>query len=173
MLSSSRRTVVGFRWKSTHRHRPTADEHDAVEVRVSDTGIGIPPDRVNRIFDRFYQVDSGPTREHEGTGIGLSLVKELTEAHHGTISVESEPGVGTTFVVTLSLARHVFAPAEILEEGGSTESAPLHREDVAMAGVDDLVDSPPPKPSTVENDDHHRARRRGQHRYAGFHSPTS
>lgn len=70
-----------------------------VELSVADTGIGIPPDQLDRVFDRFYQVDASQTREHEGSGIGLALVKELVELHHGTIQVKSEVGRGTTFTV--------------------------------------------------------------------------
>jgi len=74
-----------------------------VEITVKDTGIGIPADRLPRIFDRFYQVDGSHTREQEGTGIGLSIAKELVELHHGEISVNSEEGVETEFTVRLPL----------------------------------------------------------------------
>ncbi|MBN1560398.1 response regulator, partial [candidate division KSB1 bacterium] len=75
---------------------------DAVfSIRVRDTGIGISMDRLDHIFDRFYQVDSSATREHEGTGIGLALAKELVELHGGLISVQSELGKGSTFTVQL------------------------------------------------------------------------
>ncbi len=73
----------------------------AVEVRVRDTGIGIPEQDLPHIFDRFSQVDNSNTRQHEGTGIGLALVMELVLLHHGVIDVHSEVGVGTEFVVTL------------------------------------------------------------------------
>jgi two-component system sensor histidine kinase BarA len=53
------------------------------------------------VFDAFYQVDSSATREHGGTGLGLSIVKRLVEAHHGSVLLESTPGVGTTFFVRL------------------------------------------------------------------------
>ena len=73
-----------------------------VEIVVADTGIGMPPDQLERIFDRFAQVDSSNTRRHEGTGIGLSLVKELVELHDGAIRAESEGlGHGTRMIVTL------------------------------------------------------------------------
>jgi signal transduction histidine kinase len=73
----------------------------ALEFHVKDDGIGIPPSEHEKIFDPFYQVDGSSTREHGGTGLGLSIVKRLVEAHGGTIRVESAPGRGTTFYVTI------------------------------------------------------------------------
>ncbi len=80
----------------------TANAHSVI-IGVSDTGKGIPADKLRSIFDRFYQGDDSRTREHEGIGIGLSLTKELVELCGGTIGVKSELGVGTEFVVSLPL----------------------------------------------------------------------
>ncbi len=76
-----------------------------VEVTVSDTGIGIPASERARVFDAFYQVDSGSTREYGGTGLGLSIVKRIVEAHGGTVSVTANEPTGTKFVVTLPSAQ--------------------------------------------------------------------
>ncbi len=73
----------------------------AVEVRIADTGIGIPPSERKRVFDAFYQVDSTATREYGGTGLGLSIVKRIVEAHDGRIAIEGNDPTGTVFVVTL------------------------------------------------------------------------
>lgn len=70
-------------------------------IEVSDTGIGIDPKKLDKIYDRFYQIDDAQNRNYEGTGIGLALVKELVELLKGRISVKSELTVGTTFVVEL------------------------------------------------------------------------
>jgi signal transduction histidine kinase len=70
-------------------------------LQVSDTGIGIPPEEHERIFDRFYQVDGSSRRRYGGVGLGLALVKEIVEAHGGTIQVVSKVGEGSTFTVTL------------------------------------------------------------------------
>jgi signal transduction histidine kinase len=75
-----------------------------VEVRVKDTGIGIPPRERTKVFDPFYQVDSSTTREYGGTGLGLSIVKRLVEAHGGTIGIEDNEPTGTQFVVSLPQA---------------------------------------------------------------------
>jgi signal transduction histidine kinase len=72
-----------------------------IQIEVSDTGIGIPADQLNRIFERFYQVDGSATRRYGGTGLGLALVKEIITAHHGRVTVRSQVGEGTTFRVTL------------------------------------------------------------------------
>lgn len=72
-----------------------------VEIGIVDSGIGIPKEEQEKIFDAFYQVDGGSTREHGGTGLGLSIVKRIVEAHGGEVWVESEPGRGATFWVSL------------------------------------------------------------------------
>jgi signal transduction histidine kinase len=72
-----------------------------VEVRVSDTGIGIPLEDMGKIFDKFFQVDSTLTREAGGTGLGLAICKGIIEAHNGKICAESELGKGSTFIFTL------------------------------------------------------------------------
>ena len=68
-------------------------------VRISDSGVGIEPEKVAAIFEPFEQQDTSATREHEGTGLGLAICQRLAGALGGTISVESEPGLGSTFVL--------------------------------------------------------------------------
>jgi signal transduction histidine kinase/DNA-binding response OmpR family regulator len=87
--------------------KDAADERLIIlEITVADSGIGIEEKEAGNIFDRFYQVDGSQTREKEGTGIGLALTKELVELHKGIITVESEVGKGTTFMVRLPLSIH-------------------------------------------------------------------
>jgi signal transduction histidine kinase/DNA-binding response OmpR family regulator len=82
-------------------------------LRVRDTGVGIPAEHLPLIFDRFHQVDDSRTRRHEGSGIGLALVKELVALHHGHIRASSVLGEGTTFVVELPLGKAHLQPDEL------------------------------------------------------------
>ncbi|MCB8923825.1 MAG: GAF domain-containing protein [Ardenticatenaceae bacterium] len=75
-----------------------------VTLEIADTGIGITPAQMNRIFERFYQADSSASRTYGGTGLGLSLVKEIVGVHGGDIQVESEVKKGSTFRILLPLA---------------------------------------------------------------------
>ncbi len=77
------------------------DMADKVLVEVEDTGVGISKDDIPRIFERFYRVDKGRSREQGGTGLGLAIVKHIVEAHGERITVRSELGVGTTFAFPL------------------------------------------------------------------------
>jgi len=88
--------------KGTITISAVADEK-FVEVSVADTGIGIPPQDLPRIFERFYRVDKARSRELGGTGLGLSIVKHLVEGHGGTVSAESQ-GKGSRFLVRLPIA---------------------------------------------------------------------
>lgn len=78
-----------------------SSEKDTVLISIKDTGAGIPDDKLHLVFERFRQVDKLLTRRHEGSGIGLSLVKSLVEMHGGGISVKSEYGKGSEFIVKL------------------------------------------------------------------------
>jgi len=72
-----------------------------VAVEVTDRGQGLTPDQSSRVFERFYRTDAARSRAHGGTGLGLSIVAAITEAHGGTVEVDSEPGAGSTFRVLL------------------------------------------------------------------------
>ena len=79
-----------------------AAEGGAATLWVRDTGTGIAPEHVERIFDRFYRVDTARSRAEGGAGLGLSISRWIAEAHGGSLSVQSAPGKGATFTVTLS-----------------------------------------------------------------------
>ena len=76
------------------------------EIRVEDTGIGIPPDKLDTVFEKFSQIDNSVTRRYEGTGLGLSICRVLIEKMGGSISVESRLGSGSVFRISLSLPIH-------------------------------------------------------------------
>ena len=79
-------------------------ENETAAVTVRDTGIGIPPDQQDRVFERFYRVDKSHSKASGGTGLGLSIVKHAVQYHHGTIHLQSEVGKGTEIRVTFPLA---------------------------------------------------------------------
>lgn len=87
---------------SVHVDRKGAEAY----IRVQDTGVGIPLEHQPRIFERFYRVDKHRSREDGGTGLGLSIVKHLVQSMNGKVSVSSEPGLGSTFVVQMKSFEH-------------------------------------------------------------------
>lgn len=92
-----------------------------VEIIISDSGIGIPKDQIDKIYDRFYQVDGSHTKEQEGTGIGLALTKDLIDLHKARIEVESEESKGTTFRLIFKLGKDHLAPEELNAESNLIE----------------------------------------------------
>jgi two-component system phosphate regulon sensor histidine kinase PhoR len=76
---------------------------EQLEIRIQDTGCGIDPEDIPHIFDRFYRADKARTRETGGTGLGLAIVREIIARHHGTVSLESAVGKGSTFIILLPL----------------------------------------------------------------------
>jgi len=101
--------LAGNAIKFTRQGRVEIDvslEDGWLTYRVTDTGIGIPKDEVEHIFDEFRQVDTTITKEYGGTGLGLSITKRLVEMHGGRIGVESELGKGSRFFFTLPLHAH-------------------------------------------------------------------
>jgi PAS domain S-box-containing protein len=84
-----------------------------VELRVSDTGTGIPAEEMPRLFERFHRVENARGRTHEGSGIGLALVQELVKLHGGNVTAQSVPGQGSTFQVTLPLGAAHLPPDRI------------------------------------------------------------
>jgi PAS domain S-box-containing protein len=97
-------------------------EQEVVALTVWDTGIGIAPQKMDRLFQPFVQVDSGLARKHEGTGLGLYLVHRLIDMHGGNVSLESSEGQGSRFTITLPWRTYV--PSTNLKEGEMPTPAP-------------------------------------------------
>jgi len=113
----------------------TEDKMQSIRICVKDSGPGMDKAELDKIFDRFYQVDGSSTREHEGTGIGLSLVKELVDLHNGEIGVTSDLGFGSEFTVTLPIqgnTQHSKSEVNFLDDrtGQATST------DIEMASID-------------------------------------
>ena len=110
------------------------DKEDTVLISVKDTGIGISLEKQRDIFERFIQVDKSLTRNREGSGIGLSLVKALVELHHGSISVKSSPGVGSEFIIQLPV-RLVEDCSEIIETQRLTAQDNIEKIDIEFSDI--------------------------------------
>ncbi|MCK6579840.1 MAG: ATP-binding protein [Anaerolineae bacterium] len=93
----------------------------SVQFSVSDTGRGIPPDKLGLIFDEFYQVDYSLSRNHGGAGLGLAISKRFVERHGGVIEVSSEEGVGSTFTFTLPIHTYGVRGDGVPSDGGETD----------------------------------------------------
>ena len=97
-------------------------EGELLEISVSDTGAGMPADRLHKLFGKFQQLDASTTRKHGGTGLGLAICRELCELMGGTITAESVLGEGSTFTVTLRLPR-IGAPSTQAAEAAAPRQA--------------------------------------------------
>ena len=110
--------------------QPGTDQEDSLEISVSDTGPGIPREQLAHIFDRFYQADSTYEHHWKGSGIGLALVKELVELHHGTIEVHNRQGeqTGCEFIVHLPQEKNRFLPGEIVDGAVAIDRTAIPRD---------------------------------------------
>jgi two-component system phosphate regulon sensor histidine kinase PhoR len=106
------------------------DGEEFVTVSVLDSGIGIPNDKQEFIFERFRQVDKSISRRNEGSGIGLSLVKSLVEMHGGTINVVSKYGFGSEFIIKLPVTKLPSDPIEYIIDSFSTEKIKIEFSDI-------------------------------------------
>ena len=102
--SSTGRKVASGKSVDPLTSRPIDPSVEWAEIEVRDTGVGIPPEALPRIFERFYRVDPARSREAGGAGLGLCIAKTIAEAHGGRIEVQSTPGSGSAFTVRLPLA---------------------------------------------------------------------
>ncbi|MES2505588.1 MAG: PAS domain S-box protein [Verrucomicrobiota bacterium] len=109
-------------------HISLQDGPETVELAVTDTGAGIPKSAQSNLFERFFRVQGTEGRSHEGTGIGLALVAELVKLHGGNVTVESQPGLGSTFTVRIPRGRD-HLPAEQVRPGVKPHA---HRSDGAF-----------------------------------------
>jgi signal transduction histidine kinase/DNA-binding response OmpR family regulator len=126
---------------------------DNAEVIVADTGTGIPPEEVPRLFERFRRVEGARGRSHEGSGIGLALVQELVRLHGGDIRVESKTGEGSAFIVTLPFGTQHLDPARIgaVRAQVSTNVRAQAYIDEAMAWLANEAAADVPAPSAADD----------------------
>ncbi len=120
------------------RNKVTSPLHEYIAVTVYDTGIGIPEDKFNTIFQTFEQVDASITREYGGTGLGLSITKKLVELHGGNITVQSKVGEGSSFSFTLPASLES-KPIQIVPTRGIAQVIDVNEliEPVSETGITD------------------------------------
>ena len=128
-------------------HQDLAGEQLA--IRVKDTGIGIPADRIGRIFEQFYQVDDSHTRRGEGTGIGLTLAMELVRLMGGTLNVTSQMGLGTTFTFSLPVTRLAPGPMDSEDMAGIGLSLPVGSSPAVIKDPTEHISDDPGKPKVM------------------------
>jgi DNA-binding response OmpR family regulator len=120
------------------------DSREFIQIRVADSGIGIAKAKLEKIFDRFYQVDDSSQRAYGGSGIGLALVKELVELHRWEISVESETGKGTEFTLKLPLWDYLDETQkiklEIIDTAELIYTESLNLSDSPKADFDEVIE---------------------------------
>ena len=105
-----------------------------LQLIVKDTGIGIPEDQLAFIFDRFYQVDDSHTRQVDGSGVGLSLTKDMVELMNGDISVESQVDVGTTFTIRLPITNQAEKDLTL-----KSDKQAIISQELSFQGQDDIA----------------------------------
>ncbi|MDJ0838409.1 MAG: ATP-binding protein [Acidobacteriota bacterium] len=150
--------LVGNAIKFTDRGSVTVSAGvmaDWIEISVSDTGMGIPKEKHEQIFRGFEQLDGSSTRDTGGTGLGLAITRQLVHLHGGRIDVDSEPGKGSTFSITLPIAGGKVKEAEVLPEALDREerkpdlpppaniSAPSRKQPGSVSGRVLIVDDEP------------------------------
>jgi len=113
------------RIKGRLKKKTSENDVDQIEVQIADTGIGIRPEFLATMFEKFRQGDGSATREYGGTGIGLTIVKSFTEMHEGTIEVKSVVGKGTQFTITI--------PHRVLESSDTVSDTVLHSTEQSLA----------------------------------------
>ncbi|MFE9653597.1 SpoIIE family protein phosphatase [Micromonospora sp. NPDC006431] len=144
--------AVKFTFEGEIRVRVRPGDGVAV-LTVADTGVGIAPEELPQVFERFHRVPGVRTRTHEGTGIGLALVRELVEMHGGTVQAHSVVDQGTTFTVTVPFG-YAHLPADRVAAGataplGEPEQARLHVAETALWTDEMTVPAGPPEPAEV------------------------
>jgi signal transduction histidine kinase/DNA-binding response OmpR family regulator len=120
------------------------------ELKVEDTGTGIPSEKIPFIFDRFYQADNSRKRQYQGTGIGLALVKELVELHKGTISVKSSVNSGTTFSCFFPFNKKIISKNAVIKNS-RVENRMVIVEETEKTEEDEMVNDSRPTVLIVED----------------------
>jgi signal transduction histidine kinase/DNA-binding response OmpR family regulator len=128
----------------------TSDDHQTLEIRIRDRGIGIPADRMDHIFDRFYRIEAGSHWQVGGSGLGLAITRELVKLLNGEIEVRSEMSKGTEFMIKLPVS-HNASPTELLEELVETGGIPQPEPDVPATGRRPVIDNKLPVLLIVED----------------------